>query len=490
LPYANESSPDSIVETVKSQKQIWDNMYAAKIITGGDVEVVVPRYNWDTNKRYRQYDDTIEFSQLFESNTSINLRPMYVVTSEKNVYKCLSNNASALSTVEPTGVYTTSNGNIATADGYIWKYMYTIKPSNKFVTDSWVPVPNSASLLDYGMSTMGIVDGELTSIIVTSEGTNYRNHSNIKVNGFTSGQTTLKLSNTSQVLLIYNINSLANLANMSVTGAGIISGTYVSSVSNTTGTITISSPTIGTGGNTSNIAISTRIFIDGDGTGTIANAVLDTTNTKITKITVNTIGADYSKANCFIYGSGSGANARVILPPKFGHAFNPARELYANNVMISLRVGQIDSTENGVISDSTTFRQIGLLKNPHKYGSNVSVSGSNVKPVISQTTNLDLVSGTDFSVDEYVYQGTLENPTAYGFINAQTVSRVRLTRVSGIFRVGVSLNGQTSGVSRTVIAVENPEFQPYSGDILYVDNIEKTERSDGQAEDIKLIINF
>jgi len=51
---------------------------------------------------------------------------MYVMTSARNVYKCLSNNNSALSTVEPTGDYTSSNGNIATSDGYIWKYMYNI----------------------------------------------------------------------------------------------------------------------------------------------------------------------------------------------------------------------------------------------------------------------------------------------------------------------------------------------------------------------------
>jgi hypothetical protein len=55
---------------------------------------------------------------------------MYVITSARNVYKCVSNNASANSTVEPSGDYTTSNGNISTGDGFVWKYMYNVKPSN------------------------------------------------------------------------------------------------------------------------------------------------------------------------------------------------------------------------------------------------------------------------------------------------------------------------------------------------------------------------
>ena len=56
--------------------------------------------------------------------------------------------------------------------------------------------------------------------------------------------------------------------------------------------------------------------------------------------------------------------------------------------------------------------------------------------------------------------------------------------------VGLPLVGATSGVSRVVITKTNPEFQPYSGDILYAENITKTEREDGQAENIKFVVRF
>jgi len=497
VPYANESSPDSIVDTVASEKSIWDNMFAAKRITGNDVQLVIPRVNWTANTKYRNYDDTIQITQLFTTNTSQNLKPMYVFTSARNVYKCLSNNASANSTVEPTGDYATSNGNIATADGYIWKYMFNVTPSNKFLTNDWVPAPTSVAALDFNLDSTGVVDGELTSIIVTSSGQNYRQASNIRVSGFTSGQTTLKVSNTALTLEIFSIPSLANLANMSISGTGFQTGTYISAIDNVTGNVTLSVATSAAGGNANNITVSTRVYIDGDGIGAEANAVLSNTSTtvsaanaNVSKVTVTTIGTEYSFANAFIYGSGTGANCRVILPPKFGHAFNSAKELNANNVMIAVRVGEIDSTENGLISVDTSFRQFGLLRDPYKYGSTVAANTSTANSVISQTTDLNVIAGSLFTLNEYVYQGPQSNPTAYGFINAQESNEVRLTKVKGTFLAGLALNGLTSGVSRTVSTVNTPEFQPYTGDILYADNEIKTDRADGQAENIKIIIGF
>ena len=54
VPYANEASPSSIVDSTSDEKSVWDNMFAAKKITGNDVELVLPRVNWTTSKRYKQ----------------------------------------------------------------------------------------------------------------------------------------------------------------------------------------------------------------------------------------------------------------------------------------------------------------------------------------------------------------------------------------------------------------------------------------------------
>jgi hypothetical protein len=63
--------------------------------------------------------------------------------------------------------------------------------------------------------------------------------------------------------------------------------------------------------------------------------------------------------------------------------------------------------------------------------------------------------------------------------------------VKGTILNGVPLKGTVSNpTGRTVITKTNPEFQPYSGDILFVENVIKTERTDGQAENLKFVIQF
>lgn len=489
LAYQNEDSPEEINDTLKDQKNVWDKMFAAKRVTGNDVELVVPRINWTGSTRYRQFDDTIEYLTLLSSNTELNLKPMYVITSERNVYKCLSNNSNSLSTIEPTGDYSTSNGVIDTGDGFRWKYLYNIKPANKFLTNEWIPVPSSKEQLDYGMNSLGIVDGELTTIVVSDGGTNYT-HANINVSSFSSGTNRLSISNTTLVLDDFNIQTLSNLNNMLISGLGIRPGSYISGINASTGIITLSSNTSANGGGTTNpTSLRTRVVIEGDGIGAEASAFVGSSG-NIANIKITTVGTSYSYANASVYGSGSGANTRVIISPKFGHAFNPVKEIGGKNVMIAVRIGEIDSTEDGLISSNTNFRQYGLLRDPHKYGSTSPVTSNQANTVISQTTNLSLVAGSEYQLNEFVYQGIQSNPSAYGYVIDQTESTVKLTGVRGIMLSGQNLSGANSLVQRTIVTVRNPEFQPYTGDILYADNFVAIDREEGQAEEIKFVLKF
>jgi hypothetical protein len=487
LPYANESSPNPIVDSVNDEKLAWENMIAAKKITGNDVELVIPKLSWTANTKYKQYDDLIDLDDLLTGNNSLNVKPMYVFTSQRNVYKCLSNNSSANSTVEPTGDYTSSNGNIATSDGYIWKYMFNVKPSNKFLASDWIPAPTSTSQLDYNINPIGVVNGELTTIVVENTGSGFYENNVAVIPIFSTGCTRLTLANTTNVA-----------ANMTVSGTGIAPGTFISRIDVPNNNIFLSTATTAAGGGntTANqIALTTRIFIDGDGTGAVAAASINA-NGFLTKVTVTTIGINYSRANAFVYGTGSNASVRVIRDMKYGHAYNPARELGANSVMVVSRIGEIDSTENGKIPANTTFRQYGIFVNPHKYGENTVVSAVNASPVVSQATVLTLTSGSNYAIGEFAYQGlpndtTAANTVAHGFVIDQSSVQVRLTNVRGTFRTGVPLRGANSGVAdRLVVTTQNPEFEPYSGDILYTENTTKITRSEGQAENIKLIVRF
>ena len=478
LPWADEDQPDDIFDTVADEKEIWDNMFAAKKVTGNDVELVTEKRPWVSGSTYKQYDDTVILEDLL--TTENGFEPMYVINSENNVYKCLSNNLGVPSTFEPTGKNISAKGIITTTDGYIWKYLYNVRPSNKFISDNWIPAPSSILKLEYDATSETLVDGEITTIVVENEGSGYI-HSQIFVDSFETGCTFLTVANTNNLAL-----------NMTVSGTGVPSTTFITNIDVLNSRITLSSPTVSSGGGVSNtISVTTRVEVQGDGIDAVCVPVLNL-NSGIGKINFLSFGKDYSFANVVIYGTGTNASARAILPPKFGHGFNSAKELGASNVMISMRIGEVDSTENGIISTETSFRQYGLLRDPYKYGEVLPANTVTSNLVISQTTNAVLIAGPNYELEEFVYQGiSPEDSTFTGYVHAYTTNEVRLTNVRGQLIVGTPLKGTiTNPTGRVVVTTSSPEFEPYSGDILYCDNVLKTQRTDGQAENLKFVVKF
>ena len=213
-------------------------------------------------------------------------------------------------------------------------------------------------------------------------------------------------------------------------------------------------------------------------------------NGEIQKIDVINAGFGYTKANITIYGSGTGATARAVLPPKYGHGYNPAIELGAKDIMINKRIGEVDSGENGTTPTDCSFRQYGLLTNAHKYGSNVNVSDANANSAVSLTTDVTVLAGLAYTQGELVYQGLASNPTFRGYVVSQDSFVIKLSNVFGSIALGTRLIGATSGIARPTVSIKYPDLQPYTGDILYTKNIPSIERSDGQAEEFKLIFQF
>jgi len=485
IPFANESSPNSIVDSVYEEKEVWNNMIAGKKLTGNDIELVIPRINWVTGLKYRQYDDKIEISELLSANASQNLQPMYVINSEGNVYKCVSNGVNASSTVEPLGQNLAGFGDVLTADSYIWKYLYNVTPTNKFSTNTWIPAPTTADKLGYSGSANTAVRGELLSIVVDDAGAGYKNNT-ISVQAFSSSCTVLTVGFTVDMP-----NTLA--VNMGVSGLGLSGDAHIVAIDNVNRKINLAYGTTASGGGAGNtINVFTRAIVQGDGTGALCQVLLS--NSSISKISVTNFGIGYNYANVLIYGTATSsnvANARAVLPPKFGHGFNSALELGAHNVMLAAKIGDVDSTEGNVISSNTTFRQYALLANPYKYGQNTSVLYSNANTAISQTTKVSLIAGDFYDNDEFVFQGSLDNPSFSGFVNTQTSSVINLTNVRGTAAIGSVLKGTTTNpTGRTIFSFVNPEFEPYTGDIFYGENFVAIQRNDGQAENIKFIVKF
>lgn len=493
-PYANDSNPEGLEDTVFSERQVWDDMIAAKKITGENLQLVIPRYDYMANVKYRQYDDRVIISDLLSANASQNLKSVYVMNDVGEVYLCLGNNNGGLSNTMPTAYgmpqqYLSTNGTIIMpTDGYIWKYLYTVTEQNEFKTNTWIPVPSSTSEKGYKSFDTISVDGEVNTVQVMNVGSGYVD-TVIKVLPFGVGSRILTVNS--------SFFSSQNLVRgMGISGPGIVGDVFIAAIDTPSSNISISAPTVYSGGGSANnYNVYTRIVVQGDGTGTTVSDTVRCSpifnGNTIEKIIVTEFGKNYTWANVIIYGTGVGASARAIISPKNGHGFNPAEQLGSKSVMISVDIGKIDSDEGGLISNYTSFRQFGLLKDPHIFGEKTPVPYNRANSFVSQTFNITPGVGPSYIPSETVWQGTSERNAFFsGKVNSIVGNEIKLTNVRGVVSNSALLKSISVPNGRNINGISYPTLQPYTGDILHAENILPVYREDGQSENIKFIIKY
>ena len=171
----DNNPPTPVNSTANIEFTPWRDMFGAKRIQSTDVTHAVERYNWTSGTVYDAYDD---------QDTNLVDDDFYVLTEDYNVYKCLFNAGGTASTTKPTGVSTLQ---FTTADGYIWKYMYTVTTSNalKFLTNDYIPIQTLTS--DDGSDQWDVqaaaIDGAIHVIKVTAGGSGYATAPAVTITG-------------------------------------------------------------------------------------------------------------------------------------------------------------------------------------------------------------------------------------------------------------------------------------------------------------------
>ena len=405
--WANDAAPTQANTSISTFNDIWDNMIGAKKITGNDIRHAIPRNNWETGTVYTEYDHDVDSLELFSANVKF-----FVVSTDWNVYKCLSNNNGAISTVMPQHIST--NSPIEEADGYIWKFMYTISHEERlrFTTTEYVPVKTLVAddnSLQWQVQDQAI-SGSINAVKVVSFGNNYTN---------------------------------AN-------------------------TITVS--------------------ITGNGTGANAVARVNTTSNTISTIVITNPGSSYTFATVTITDSASGSNAsaRAIISPPGGHGSDALRELGGSYIIMNPR---LVNSEGDVLPVENEYRQLEILQDPLvRTTSNVAAN-----LVYTQLTSLTLSTGSsNYLKDEIVYQGASLATSSFKATVATwdaTNNIIRLTNTLGT-TISDVLVGANSGAIRYVTTITQNGLLPYSGKLLYTNNISPIQRAIDQTDDFKIVIKF
>lgn len=171
------------VSSEREERNFRARMQSIKLVN--DYSHVIPRTNWVTGRIYTPFRDT--------DTTGTNT--YYVITDENQVYLCLKQAKNSLgvaqvSTVKPTGV---SSSTLHTADGYVWKFLYSVPTTsaNKFLSSAWMPVKfvDSAGVGDaasdieqYGIQNAAVA-GQINDITLVSGGTGYTSAPTVTIVG-------------------------------------------------------------------------------------------------------------------------------------------------------------------------------------------------------------------------------------------------------------------------------------------------------------------
>ena len=221
--WANEEKPDCPNLEDEFFEKTFDDVIAYKAIQSNSTCFVVPRYDWKSGTIYDAYDSSINMidDRKFDNTNYI----FYVVTDERNVYKCIESNGKP-STIKPTGK--NYNYYTKTSDGYVWKYMYSISEDdmNKFALPDWMPIYDKPYKDDSDQWKVqeSTSTGKVTRIVIEDAGSDYSKKvpPTVRIVGDGTGATaTVNVStdNTIESVVVTNQGSGYTKASVEIVGS-------------------------------------------------------------------------------------------------------------------------------------------------------------------------------------------------------------------------------------------------------------------------------
>ena len=180
------------IDTFSNNKHTGDTMMYGKKITSANIRRIIRKIDWVSGTRYEMYRDDYSItnpspltraSRLYQTN-------YYVMNSDYRVYICIENGSSGslptgnVSQDEPTFTDLEPSRAGDSGDGYIWKYLFRVPPSDiiKFDSTEYITVPNNwgtttdtqiRSVRENGDSSVN--ENQIKTVYIEKSGDNYAN---------------------------------------------------------------------------------------------------------------------------------------------------------------------------------------------------------------------------------------------------------------------------------------------------------------------------
>lgn len=465
--------PPSPIDSFDNYHDIWDTIVALKKINSEDVRQVIRKIDWESGITYDMYRHDISRNNLSKpsNKTSLYESNYYVMNSEYRVYICIHNgtdpeNPTGRPSIdEPTFTDLEPRSAGSSGDGYIWKYLFTIKPSDliKFDSLNYIPVPknwstNQDTSLIYNNS-LSESSGQLKSIVIKTRGSGLgipKTYTNVPIVGDGTGA--------EATIVVGNDESVESI-NITKGGGGYTYAIIDLQSGGVTGSVlpefeVIIPPRGGHGRNVytelgaKNVLVYSRIENDTQNPDFI-------TGNKIARIGII--------KNPTFFGSGTVVTSDKVSNTyaiKLSGDFDIAR--FPANSTITQTIGVGQTAVGRVVSyDNRT----GVLK----YWQDRSIVGFGTGSSFLESTPEYGYSLIQFSSSGGDIVGEISNlPVDTAFTGVTTTINSIRYNLGQQFDQGLS----------------NPEVQKYSGEMIYIDNRPSITRSSNQKEDIKIVLQF
>ena len=187
-----DTNTPSPVDNLDYEYHYKDNMMFGKKVTGLNVRRLVRRVDWSRGTKYEMYrhDYSVTNRSPITNSTRLYDANYYVINSDFKVYICIDNGSSGnnplgnASQDEPTFTDLEPTKAGESGDGYVWKYLFTVSPSDiiKFDSTEYITVPNEwqtstdpqiRSVRESGDSTIN--ENQIKTVYIADEGLNYAN---------------------------------------------------------------------------------------------------------------------------------------------------------------------------------------------------------------------------------------------------------------------------------------------------------------------------
>jgi hypothetical protein len=472
-----DNNPPSPKDNFDQENDYWDTMIALKKINASDVRQVITKRFWSSGTTYDYYRHDYSRSNTAQISGATNLysASFYVINEDYQVYACLQNGTDPdnpngrPSLDQPTFTDLEPRSAGSSGDGYIWKYLYTIKPSEvvKFETTDFIPVPaNWSTSTDNASVRDNAVDGSIKIVTITNRGvglgTANATYTRVPIKGDGTGaECTITINNDSKVssVVVSNQGSGYTYGNVDLIAGGVPTGTTRPTFD------VIISPKGGHGYDiyrelgAYNVLLYSRIENDNENpdfiTGNQIARIGIVQNPEVTSGTLLTV--DKASAAYALRLTGAGYSSATFTADSY--------------------VKQTVSTGTTAVGRVVSYDQTtGVLK----YWQDRTVSGFNTVGTAqtSPTYGFDL---TEFT----------SSPSSGGSLAIVPSTGSNLSIDTSFTGVSTVINSRTYYLGQTFTnGVSSPEVRKYSGNIIYVDNRPAITRSSNQKEDIKVILQF